>query len=249
MKRFIKSLQDFYLLSIGGLFGIVQRPFYWRELLEQMSYSGPNALFSVVITTFVIGMAFSVSILTQFQGLGLESEIGKVVGISVSREICPITMALLFAGRAGAGMAVELAGMVQHEQIDTLRALGVSPIKMLITPRILSSLIILPSLTLVGDFAAIVGGFYFTVIEGHFDPSLYWTSMASILTVKTLLLAGIKPLIFGYIIACISCYIGITSHGGSAGLRRTATFAFVLSTVSAMVADFLTTKVVWVFFT
>jgi phospholipid/cholesterol/gamma-HCH transport system permease protein len=177
----------------------------------------------------------------------LESEVGRVIGVSVIREICPLTLALIFAGRVGSGISAELAGMGQREQIDTIRAFGVNPIKMLVTPRIVSSLIMLPSLTLIGDYTALIGGFIITTTEYHTDLAMYWSSIKSILGIKNTIFGIAKPFVFGYIIACVSCYIGMNSKGGSSGLKRAATQAYVISTVLVMITDFLITKLVWLF--
>ena len=100
-------------------------------------------------------MALSIQVLNQFEGLGLESEVGRVIGVSIIREISPITLALVFAGRVGSGISAELAGMVQRQQIDTLQAFwGKSNIK-LVTLHI-SAIIMLPALTFLGDISAII---------------------------------------------------------------------------------------------
>ncbi len=248
MKRFFLSLKEYYRICFWGLIGAFGKPFYAKEIVEQMNHAGPGTLVIALITTFVVGMALSIQVLNQFEGLGLESEVGRVIGVSVIREISPITLALVFAGRVGAGISAELAAMVQREQIDTLRAFGVSPIKKLVTPRILSSLIMLPSLTFIGDFAAIIGGFLITTVQYHSDPELYWSSIRAIMDLKNTVFGVSKPFVFGYLIATISCHVGMRSQGGSLGLKNAATKSYVLSTVTVMVTDFLITKVIWIFF-
>ena len=247
MKRFFFSLKGFYRLCFLGLLGFFRKPFYVQEMIEQMNYSGPGSLIISFITTFVVGMALSIQVLNQFEGLGLESEVGRVIGVSIIREISPITLALVFAGRVGSGISAELAGMVQRQQIDTLQAFGVSPIKKLVTPRIASALLMLPALTFIGDFSAIFGGFLITCYQYHTDPAMYWSSIHSVINFKNVLFGVVKPFVFGFIIATISCYVGMTSQGGSSGLKRSATQAYVLSTIVVMITDFLITKTVWIF--
>lgn len=248
MKRFFLSLKGFYRLCLWGLLGVFTKPIYVQEIVEQMNHAGPGTLVIALITTFVVGMALSIQVLNQFEGLGLESEVGRVIGVSVIREISPITMALVFAGRVGSGISAELAGMVQRQQIDTLQAFGVSPVKKLVTPRILSCLFMLPALTFIGDFTAIIGGFLITTYQYHTDPELYWSSIRSILDLKNTVFGVSKPFVFGYIIAAISCHVGMSSQGGSLGLKNAATKSYVLSTVTVMITDFLITKVIWLIF-
>src|SRR5512137_152835 len=92
---------------------------------------------------------------------------GKIVGISVIRELGPVVAALVFTGRVGAGMASELGSMVLGHQVDTLRVFGVDPVKKLVTPRIVSSLIMLPALTVIGDATSILGGYYIARFVSH----------------------------------------------------------------------------------
>lgn len=247
MKRFFLSLKKYYHLSFYGLLNIFRRPLYAQEIVEQMNYAGPGTLIIALITTFVVGMALSIQVLNQFEGLGLESEVGRVIGVSVIREISPITLALVFAGRVGSGISAELAGMVQRQQIDTLKAFGVDPIKKLVTPRILSAVFMLPALTFVGDFAAIVGGYLITTFQYHADPEMYWSSIRGILDLKNTVFGVTKPFVFGYIIATVSCHVGFSSKGGSTGLKQAATLSYVISTVAVMITDFLITKVIWIF--
>jgi phospholipid/cholesterol/gamma-HCH transport system permease protein len=248
LKRFFLQLKGYYSLSFYGLLNLVRRPFYLEDLIFQMINAGPDTLIITLITTFVIGLALSIQILSQFQGLGLESEAGKVIGIAVIREVCPITLALIFAGRVGAGIAAELAGMVQTQQLDTIQAFGLNPVKKLVTPRILGSIIMLPSLTFLGDLAAIIGGFLIVRYEYNSDSALYWSSIRGILDLKNTVFGIVKPFVFGFLIASISCYIGITSKGGSSGLKLAATRSFVTSTIAVMITDFLITKIIWMFF-
>ncbi|HEX3019173.1 MAG TPA: ABC transporter permease [Chitinispirillaceae bacterium] len=248
MKRLFLSLKAFYKLCFWGLLGVFGKPLYVSELVVQMNHAGPGTLVIALITTFVVGMALSIQVLNQFEGLGLESEVGRVIGVSVIREICPITLALVFAGRVGSGISAELAGMVQREQIDTFRAFGVNPIKKLVTPRIFGALIMLPSLTFIGDYTAIIGGAFITTLQYHTDSQLYWSSIRSILDLKNTIFGVVKPFVFGFLIATISCHVGLRSQGGSLGLKSAATKSYVLSTVTVMISDFLITKVIWIFF-
>ncbi len=165
MKQFFLSLNGFYRLSFFGLLGFFRKPLYVADMVEQMNYAGPGSVIITIITTFVVGMALSIQVLNQFEGLGLESEVGRVIGISVIRELCPITLGLIFAGRVGSGTSAELAGMVQNQQIDTLEAFGVNPIRKLVTPRIASAIVMLPALTFLGDISALVGGYIITSFE------------------------------------------------------------------------------------
>src|SRR4030042_7092462 len=198
IKKSISNLQDFYILSIRGLTGIFKRPFYSKDLIEQMDYAGAGSSVIIILVSLFIGMALSLQLSAELSILGLKMYTGKVVGISVIREIGPVTAALVFAGRVGAGMASELGSMILGHQVDTLRVFGVDPIKKLVTPRILSSLVMLPALTIIGDAVSLFGGYFIAVLVSHQRGAVYWSSIRDVFRVENVIAGGVKPFIFGY---------------------------------------------------
>ena len=243
IRELIGELQDFYLLSHHGLLGLVRRPFYLRDTIEQMDYAGAGSFFIVLIVSLFIGMALSLQLAAELSVLGMKMYIGKIVGISIIRELGPVASALVFTGRAGSGMASELGSMVLGHQVDTLRVFGVDPVKKLVTPRILSSIIMLPVLTIIGDAVSIFGGYFIAVYVSHQSGTVYWSSIRQVFDYENVVSGAIKPFIFGYIIASISCYEGLSTRGGAIGLRRTTTRAVVTSFILIIVADFVLTRI------
>lgn len=243
VKGVIRDLQDFYGLSFRGLLGLGRRPFYLRDVLDQMDYAGPGSLLIIMLVSLFIGMALSLQLSAELSVVGLKMYTGRVVGISVTREIGPVLTALVFAGRVGSGVASELGSMILGHQVDTLRAFGVDPIKKLVTPRILSALVMLPALTVIGDAVSLFGGYVIAVFVSQESGSFYWNSILGILNFENVFAGMAKPFMFGYIIACISCYMGLSTSGGAIGLRRTTTKAVVLSFIMIIVADFALTRI------
>ncbi len=243
IKELISDLQDFYLLSSRGLSGLIRKPFYFKDTVEQMDYAGTGSFIIVLLVSLFIGMALSLQLSAELSSLGLKMYIGKIVGVSIIREIGPVMAGLVFAGRVGSGMASELGSMILGHQVDTLRVFGVDPVKKLVTPRILSSLIMLPALTIVGDAVSILGGYYIAVFVSLQSSPFYWSSIQNVLNFENVLSGSIKPFIFGYLIACISCYMGLSTKGGALGLRRATTRAVVVSFVMIIVADFILTRI------
>jgi phospholipid/cholesterol/gamma-HCH transport system permease protein len=243
IKELISDLQDFYLLSSRGLLGLIRKPFYFKDTIEQMDYAGTGSFIIILLVSLFIGMALSLQLSAELSSLGLKMYIGKIVGVSIIREIGPVMTALVFAGRVGSGMASELGSMILGHQVDTLRVFGVDPVKKLVTPRILSSLIMLPALTIVGDAISILGGYYIAVFVSLQSSTFYWSSIQGVLNFENVLSGSIKPFIFGYLIACISCYMGLSTKGGAMGLRRATTRAVVASFIMIIVADFILTRI------
>jgi phospholipid/cholesterol/gamma-HCH transport system permease protein len=247
--RIMARLQDFYLLAVVTPVVALKKPYYVREILEQMDYAGPGSFFITLLVAFFIGMALSLQTSAELAVIGFDLYTGKIVGLSVIKEIGPVAVALAFAGRVGSGMTSELASMSLGHQLDVLTVFGVNLAKKLVAPRIFASIVMLPVLTIIGDCVAIIGGYLIAVFTFHQSGPLYWNQIKALLTPENLVTGTVKPLIFGYMIAAISCYMGIsTKHGGAKGLRTATTDAVVLSIVAIIATDFILGRVLLLMF-
>src|SRR4030042_4476554 len=121
IKEFIRDLQDFYLLSARGLLGLGRKPFYTKDTLEQMDYAGSGSFIIILFVSLFIGMALSLQLSAELAMMGLKMYTGRIVGLSIIREIGPVISGLVFAGRVGSGIASELGSMILGHQVDTLR--------------------------------------------------------------------------------------------------------------------------------
>ena len=245
LRELFAELQDFYALSLNVLVGTFRRPYYVRETVEQMDYAGAGSFFIVFLVSLFIGMALSLQISTELSSLGLKMYTGKIVGISIIREIGPVAVALSYAGRVGSGMTSELGSMVLGHQVDMIRVFGMDPVKKLVTPRVVSSTLMLPLLTVIGDAVALAGGYYISVFASHQSGSFYWSQIMDALTFDNILAGLAKPFLFGFLTAAISCHMGLSARGGARGLRRATTSAVVLSTVTIIITDFMLTRVLF----
>jgi phospholipid/cholesterol/gamma-HCH transport system permease protein len=242
IKGTIARLQDFYILSFKAPLGIFRRPFYYNETIEQMDYAGTGSFFIVFLVSLFIGMALSLQTSVELGELGLKMYTGRIVGLSIIKEVGPVLIALCFAGRVGSGMASELGSMMLGHQVDIMRVHGVNPVKKLVTPRVVSAVIMLPVLTVIGDAISLVGGYYIAVFVSHQSGSFYWSQIKDIMDFENIVSGIIKPFIFGYLIACISCYTGLSTSGGAQGLRKSTTTAVVYSIIMIIVSDFMLTR-------
>jgi phospholipid/cholesterol/gamma-HCH transport system permease protein len=242
-REWVSDLQDFYLLSMRGMVALGKRPFYFKDLIEQMDYAGAGSFSIVLVVSLFLGMALSLQLSAELSRMGLKMYTGSIVGISIIREMGPVVTALIFAGRVGSGMASELGSMVLGHQVDTLRVFGVNPVKKLVAPRFLSSIIMLPILTIIGDAISILGGYFIAVYVSHQSGTVYWSSIREVFDFENVFSGAVKPFIFGYIIASVSCYMGLSTRGGAIGLRRTTTRAVVVSFILIIIADFVLTRI------
>ncbi|HEX3018669.1 MAG TPA: ABC transporter permease [Chitinispirillaceae bacterium] len=244
LKLTIAELQSFYLMIMQSVISIFKKPIYLKDLIEQMDYSGAQTIIIIILVALFIGMALSLQIAAEFSVLGMQMYTGRVVGISIISEIGPVAAALVFAGRAGSGMASELGTLVLRHQVDTLRVFGIDPIKKLLTPRIIGSILMLPALTIIADFVSLLGAYYIITVVNNQSSTVFWDSIRLILIPQYIISGTIKPFIFGLIISSISCFTGFTTHGGAVGLKSSTTRAFVLSTILIIVCDFVITKII-----
>jgi phospholipid/cholesterol/gamma-HCH transport system permease protein len=243
LKAKVAGLQEFYLISVYSIARAFKKPYYTKDMIEQMDYAGAGSFFIVVLVSLFIGMALSLQLSAQLSSLGLKMYTGRIVGLAIIKEIGPVAIALSFTGRVGAGIASELGLMELGHQVDILKVHGVDPIKKLVVPRVISAIVMLPILTLIGDAMSILGGYYISVFVSHQSGSFYWSQIKEIMNFETITTGIVKPFIFGYLVACISCYTGLSTRGGAIGLRRSTTTAVVLSTIIIIVTDFLLTKI------
>ncbi len=243
LKRQVLAVQDYAELSLQSLKNILTPPRYIADTLEQMDVIGVGSLPIIAITGFFIGGVLVLQTAAQFQRFGETVLTGDAVSLALVRELGPAVTALLIAGRNASGIASELGSMVVTEQVDAMRALGTDPIRKLMTPRVVATVLVLPLLTAVFDFVGLIGGFlvaYFTLRLGAVQ---FWTRAIHALDFGDLVQGMMKPFVFAFIISTVACFMGLRVKGGTQGVGRATTSAVVVSSVFALVVDTFITKV------
>ena len=167
------------------------------------------------------------------------------MSLGMVRELGPIITGLLLAARTGAKNASELGAMQLSDQIDALNAFGVDPIQKLVIPRTVAALLIFLPLTLIADITGILGGMLVANQTFHVDFSSFWNTAIGALKMKDLLVGFLKPFFFAFFISTISCYLGLTTKGGTSGLGKNTINAVVSTSVIVLIIDFIFTKIVW----
>jgi phospholipid/cholesterol/gamma-HCH transport system permease protein len=221
------------------------RPFDLHNTIKQMYVVGVTSLPVVIVTGLFTGMVLALQSYTGFERFGAESLVANVVAMSMTREMGPVLTAFIVAGRAGAAMAAELGTMRVTEQIDALETLATNPIKYLVVPRFLASLIMLPALTVVADIIGILGGFMLTTETFDTSPVLYWKRTWEIIEPYDYNYGLVKSCFFGASIAIISCFKGFFSEGGAEGVGKATTSAVVFSFMTILISDYFLTE--WLF--
>ncbi|HKZ76767.1 MAG TPA: ABC transporter permease [Pyrinomonadaceae bacterium] len=218
--------------------GLFKRPRYIPETLTQMDIIGVGSLTIILLTGFFTGGVLTLQTFPTLQFYGAQSQTGKLVAISLVRELGPVLTALMVTGRVGSAIAAELGSMTVSQQIDAMRALGTDPIRKLVAPRLVALIITLPLLTVVADVVGIGGGGIAATTLYGLSFNQFWSSVRDGITTDDIIGGVIKPICFGLLIGSIACYRGLSTEGGTVGVGRSTTRAVVTASIVVIIADF-----------
>ena len=242
-KRTVAAVQDYALLSFRAVTNLATGPHYFQDTLEQMDDIGVGSLPIILLSGFFIGGVMVLQTGAQFVRFGQTSLTGDVVSLALVRELGPAITGLLTAGRCSSGMASELGSMLVTEQVDAMRAMGTDPSRKLVTPRLAATLVMVPLLTAMMVFVGLLGGCVASVFSLRLSAVEFWRRAIDALEFADLMQGLSKSLAFGFILATVGCYKGLTVRGGTQGVGRATTQSVVISSVLIIVADTFLTKI------
>jgi phospholipid/cholesterol/gamma-HCH transport system permease protein len=242
IKGMVASVQDYAQLAFRSLTNLAVGPRYFPDTLAQMDNIGVGSLPIILLSGFFIGAVLVLQTGSQFVRFGTTALTGDAVSLALVRELGPAITGLLVAGRCASGIASELGSMLVTEQVDAMRAMGTDPSRKLVTPRVLATILTLPLLVALGDFVGLLGGCVASVFTLRLDAIEFWRRAVDALEFADLMQGFIKSLAFGFILATVGCYKGLTVRGGTQGVGRATTQAVVVASVLIIVADTFLTK-------
>ena len=244
----VRMLGELAILS-GRAFIAMLRPRYeisaWIREMEQI---GVRSLAVAGITTIFTGMVLALQTAYSLPSLGVKYYIGTVVSKSLVRELGPVLVALIVGGRIGAGMTAEIGTMRVTEQIAALRSMAADPVKKLVAPKLIASLIMLPALTVIGDFLGVLGGLLIAVFQLQLTAGFFINDVLGSLTLSDICSGIGKSFVFAYFITIIGCYNGLNARGGADGVGRATTNTVVMASIFVLVSDFFLTKLFYSIF-
>lgn len=238
LKGPIQSLQEYSYLVGDAFVKACSPPVYFKDVLEQMDVIGVGSLPIILLTGFFIGGVMVQNTAGQFQRFGSANLTGEVVALALVLELGPVIASLLITGRNGSGIASELGSMVVTEQVDAMRALGTDPVRKLVVPRVLATVIVLPLLTAIADLMGLIGASIVSYFQLGIGPVEFWNESMHSLGLVDLIQGMIKPLVFAVIISTIGCFYGLRTRGGTQGVGRATTSAVVAGSISIIIVDF-----------
>lgn len=241
-KKALLEVQEYVKLCVATAHGAVSRPFYPRDLMEQIDVIGLGSLTVVVLTGFFTGAVMALQSGIMLDQFGARPYVGRLISATMIKELGPVLTALMLAGRVGSGIAAELGSMMVTEQISALRSLGTDPIRKLVVPRVLAGFIMCPILTVVANAVGLVGGWIIAVTELRVASGVYWSGVVEGLYIQDVWMGLIKPFFLGLVIVTIGCHVGLRTTGGTQGVGRSTTNAVVAASVVVLIVDFFVTR-------
>ena len=216
-----------------------------QKVFDQFFEIGNASRFMVCILSFFIGGVIALQTGPVLVERGLASAVGGVVGISICKELAPVMMSILIAGRIGSAMAAEIGSMRVYQEIDALRTMNISPIHYLVLPRLVAIALALPMLVIFGILTGWLGGAFVSAANSRIDISFaaFFSSLRDVVEIRDAFNGVFKSFVFALVIGIVSCHQGLVTLGGPRGIGRSVTKAVVNSIVLIVVLDYLLTRI------
>jgi phospholipid/cholesterol/gamma-HCH transport system permease protein len=248
MKKITSMLEGFgstWLLFVRSLSYAHTLPRQFARLIEQCYLIGYTTLPIVAILSFFIGGVLALQAGYSMQNFGTQQFIGSLVGLSMARELGPVMVAILVAGRVGSAITAELASMKVDQEIDALETMDIPPARMLVLPRLAAALLMVPVLAILGDMIGWFGGAivakYTKIIS--IEPEAYFTVLRRYTHFKDVTNGLVKAEIFGFVVVLVCCNIGLNTRGGPREIGASVTRAVVTSLILILILDYFLTQI------
>lgn len=239
--NFLAGVGDYVRLIMGVIWVSLRRPPAFYLIRDQMFEIGVMSLPVVAITGFSTGMVLAAQSFFQLSDKGLESATGLMVAKAMLVELGPVLTAFMVTGRVGAAMCAELGTMRVTEQIDAMRSMSVNPLRYLVAPRFIAGVLMMPPLTVFSSLMGILGGYIIAVYLYHMAPNTFLDPLPIHVTTFDFFSGIVKSLVFAIVIVTISCYKGMTTQGGAAGVGRSTTTSVVICYSIILIVNFMLT--------
>ena len=238
------------MATFGGraLVEAARPPYEPGEVIRHIYSFGYRSAPLVATAGLAIGVVLSMHTRASLERFGAEAMIPAGLAIALIRETGPLTAGLLVAGRVGAGIGAEIGAMKVSEQIDALEANAVDAFKYLAVTRILALMIVMPLLTIVMDFAGILGGYIAEAAVSGMSWRMYFDRAFTFIGYSDLIPATLKTVVFGFLIAVAASYLGFTTSRGTEGVGEASTRSVVLSSMLIILGDVILVKIIFFFY-
>jgi phospholipid/cholesterol/gamma-HCH transport system permease protein len=232
------------LLLVRSLQYLGTLPRQRQRFIEQCYLIGYTSLPIVTILSFFIGSVLALQSGYSMENFGAKQFIGTLVGLTMARELGPVMVAILIAGRVGSAITAELASMKVYQEIDALKTMNIPPERMLVLPRIAAIVVMMPVLAIIANLCGWYGGALVCEYTHSIsvDSESYFAALKAYMKVRDVTDGLIKAEVFGSVIVTVCCYIGLNTQGGPREIGASVTKAVVTSLILILVLDYFVTK-------
>jgi len=243
--KFFEGIGEVSFLFYQTLINTFRKPWEKKIFIRQLEEIGVNSLPVVTLTAAFTGLVYALWGYIGFHryiGPGSEAYAGPVIALGLVKELIPVLVGLMVAGRICASIAAEIGSMKVTEQIDALYTLGADPIKYLVVPRTIAAFLMLPLLTIFGDAIGLLCSYGYMVYIMKVNKYLYYSITLQYIETWDVITGLIKASSFGIIIAIIGCYYGLKTEGGAQGVGRSTTNSVVVASILILIVNFFWSK-------
>jgi phospholipid/cholesterol/gamma-HCH transport system permease protein len=245
---FLAGAGEAAVFAFAAARALVVPPFEVRETVRQIYELGLRSAPLIAMSGLAVGVVLSMHTRASLERFGAESMIPAGLAIALVRETGPLTAGLLLSGRIGAGIGAELGAMRVTEQIDALEATAVDAFRFLVVTRVAACIIAVPILTTLMNFAGMLGGFLAERAASGMSLALYFDRAFSLIDINDYVPSTAKTMVFGFIIATVSSYLGFNAQSGTEGVGRASTRSVVLSSILIIVSNVLLVRAIFFLF-
>ncbi len=219
-------------------------PRQFPRFIDQCYVIGYTSLPIVTILSFFIGSVLALQSGYSMENFGAKQFIGTLVGLTMARELGPVMVAILLAGRVGSAVTAELASMKVYQEIDALTTMNIPPERMLVLPRLAAVLVMMPVLAIIANLCGWYGGALVCQYTHSIsvDSEAYFTALKAYMKPRDVIDGLVKAEVFGFVIMLVCCYIGLNTRGGPREIGASVTKAVVTSLIMILVLDYFVTK-------
>jgi phospholipid/cholesterol/gamma-HCH transport system permease protein len=245
----LRSVLAFFGEMVLAAIAVVRAPrsANWGEVQPTMERSGADAVPIVLLVNFLVGLVMAFQASVQLKQFGANIFVADLIGISMTRELGPLMTAIVICGRSGAAFAAELGSMRVNEEVDALRTMGFGPMRFLVMPRMIALMLVMPILTLAADFVGVLGGLVVGLFSLELTTTAYFSQLQKAVKLWDVYSGMVKSVVFGLVIALISCQQGLATTGGAEGVGRRTTSAVVTTLFTLILVDATFTVVLRMF--
>ena len=211
----------------------------WRPMLYNIRSAGFDALPIVGLLSFLLGVVVAYQGADQLRQYGANIFVADLVGLSMLREFAPLITAIIVAGRSGSAFTAQIGTMSVNEEIDAMLTLGISPLDMLVLPKLLALLVALPLLTVFADLLGVIGGMLMAQTQLGVSIDEFGERFVKAVSVTAYLVGIAKAPVFALIIVMVGCFQGFRTRGGADSVGRQTTRSVVQSIFLVIVGDAL----------